>query len=85
LRLRASADARAYEQDDYFSGLDTLLVVYGIDGQVIAQNDDAADGSGDAELTLTLPITGLYRIEVRSAGLATGGAYTLEAELLGVE
>ena len=81
LTLRASADVRAYEVEDYFTGLDTLLVVFEPDGKVVAQNDDADDGSGDAELTFTLPMTGVYRVEVRSAGLATGGAYTLSASL----
>jgi WD40 repeat protein/serine/threonine protein kinase len=81
LALRASADVRAYDLDDYFAGLDTQLVVFGIDGRVLAQNDDGPDGSGDAELSVTLPISGLYRIEVRSAGLATGGDYTLEVSV----
>jgi len=81
MTLRASADVRAYEVEDYFAGLDTLLVIFAPDGHVVAQNDDADDGSGDAELTFTLPMAGVYRVEVRSAGLATGGAYTLSASL----
>lgn len=81
LTVRASADIRAYDVEDYFAGLDTLLVVFDPEGQVIAQNDDAADGSGDAELTFTLEKAGIYRIEVRSAGLSTAGKYRLIASL----
>jgi WD40 repeat protein/serine/threonine protein kinase len=81
LTLRASANQRAYDVDDYFTGLDTLLVVFGPDGSVVAQNDDAPDGSGDAELTIEITDAGIYRIEVRSAGLATGGGYVLTAAL----
>jgi hypothetical protein len=78
LTVRASADVRAYDLEDYFAGLDTLLVVFAPDGRVIAQNDDATDGSGDAELTFIVARTGIYRIEVRSAGLSTAGSYQLE-------
>lgn len=82
LTVRASADIRAYDVEDYFTGLDTLLVVFGPDGRVVAQNDDAADGSGDAELTFSVEMAGIYRIEVRSAGLSTAGDYTLTAALV---
>jgi hypothetical protein len=82
LSIRASAEIRAYDLEDYFAGLDTLLVVFDSEGRVIAQNDDAADGSGDAEIILTLDRNGLYRIEVRSAGLSTGGAYSLDVTLV---
>lgn len=82
LSIRASADVRAYDLEDYFAGLDTLLVVFDVEGRVIAQNDDAADGSGDAEIILTLERNGLYRIEVRSAGLATSGTYRLDVTLI---
>lgn len=58
--------------------LDTLLVVRAPDGSLLAANDDAADDDTDSILTgITLPQAGTYRIEVRSWGSQTAGAYTL--------
>jgi WD40 repeat protein len=69
---------------------DSLLRVYSPDGTLLAENDDV-DGTmlpvGSVADTnsqisnLTLPIDGVYRLEIRSAyGGVTSGAYTLVIE-----
>jgi hypothetical protein len=57
------------------SPLDLELTVFGPDGKQFATNDDAA-GTTDAELTLTAPADGAYRIVVtdRSGKSGTRGA-----------
>lgn len=57
------------------SPLDLELTVFGPDGKQVATNDDAA-GTTDAELTLTAPADGAYRIVVtdRSGKSGTRGA-----------
>ncbi len=58
--------------------LDTLLVIRAPDGTLLAANDDAADDDTNSILTgIVLPDAGMYRIEVRSWGSQTAGAYTL--------
>ena len=62
--------------------LDTMLLVYGPDGALLAANNDIADlMNTDSRITdLVLPADGVYHIEVRSSNDATTGDYTLVIE-----
>lgn len=61
--------------------LDTLLILLGPDGRLIADNDDRTDGtSTDSLLQVTLPEAGLYTIVATRYGQVIGGTegnYTL--------
>ncbi len=59
--------------------LDTRLIVYAPDGEILAEADDIQNGLDTDALIedLTLTAAGQYRIEVRSYAEQTGGAYTL--------
>lgn len=66
--------------------LDTYLIIRAPDGSVIAENDDNEEVPEDdvaitnSFITITLPRSGLYQIEVRSYDDDTGGAYTLQID-----
>ncbi len=64
--------------------LDTLLTLYDPAGQIIAWADDSV-ASTDSEITLTLPQTGQYLVEVARFGRERGftsGNYRLDLALL---
>lgn len=58
---------------------DSYLVLYESNGALIAENDDLADGTRDASLTLDLD-PGCYRIEATSFSAGETGGYTLSVE-----
>lgn len=58
---------------------DSYLGVYDAEGGVIAENDDAVEGSIDASLTLELE-PGCYRIEATSYNFEETGTYTLSVD-----
>jgi len=87
--IRVLADRPAGRQADNEERLernlfDTYLYVYGPDGELIAENDDNEDlpdedvEKTNSSVTITLPVTGTYTIEVRSWDDRSGGRYTLE-------
>lgn len=85
LRIRVEADRPArtgedVERDD--EGFDTLLIVHGINGAQLAQDDDIEDGVITNSLIerVRLPSDGEYQIEVRSWDNQSGGTYTLIIE-----
>lgn len=63
---------------------DTYLIVRDPTGEIIAENDDNEELSPEDEaitnsfISITLPRSGLYQIEVRSYDDESGGAYTLD-------
>src|SRR5690606_39038063 len=59
--------------------MDGLLVLYGPNRQVIAQNDNAY--GGDSFLAVTLPSDGEYTLEVRDARYAGSGRYPYCVEI----
>ncbi|MGB7314238.1 MAG: tetratricopeptide repeat protein [Nodosilinea sp.] len=54
---------------------DTYLIVFGPEGNRVAENDDG-DGS-NARVRLTLPVTGTYRVRATSYGAGEVGSYQL--------
>jgi hypothetical protein len=67
------------ERQREFGLLDPTLVFYAPDGSILAESDDLENGlATDAYIdSITLPQTGIYRIEVRSYQTQTGGGYRL--------
>ena len=61
------------------SEFDAYLYVYDAAGGLLAENDDAAEGSTDAGLSLQV-VPGCYRIEVTSLSRGATGAYTLRID-----
>jgi len=53
------------------------------DGQVLAQNDDAAPGDLSSRVELTAPATGTYEVRVRPYAPSTLGSYSLRVASLG--
>ena len=58
---------------------DTYLYVYDADGALLAENDDAEEGSTDAALTLQV-VPGCYRVVVTSFDIEETGGYTLRID-----
>jgi len=84
LSIRVSADRPAnrtwgIERQRESGLLDPTLYVLAPDGSLLAEADDLENGvATDAYLeSITLPQTGVYRIEVRSHQDQTGGSYRL--------
>jgi hypothetical protein len=50
---------------DFYSMLDPVLAVYGPDGKQLKEADDISGENPDAELHLTMPADGQYRVTVR--------------------
>ena len=69
---------------DLQAGLDTRLTIYGPDGNVIGQNDDAEDTSRASEVIFTAPKDGFYfaRVENLAPGDATNRTYCFEVDEL---
>jgi uncharacterized protein (TIGR03437 family) len=65
---------------------DAYLILYGPDGEIIAENDDDGPNSTNSRLAgyyqgrLGIPETGTYTIEVTSPDAGAAGAYTLKLE-----
>jgi hypothetical protein len=64
-----------------FTEGDGVLEVTGPDGAVVAQNDDSAHLGQSPALDLVLPASGVYTVEVRFYGSATG-TYRLTVQRL---
>lgn len=60
---------------------DPYLAIQNPEGQIIGENDDAAEGSSNSQLKITLPMDGAYQIIVNSFDPKGQGKYTLKAEL----
>ena len=56
---------------------DTFLILVGPDEQVIGQNDDASSGTQNSVLTVTLPVTGTYRIIANAYEPTSQGNYVV--------
>lgn len=75
------ANLATHEERIQFELMDTLLVVRGPDGRILALNDDRLPGFTDSILeALELPVDGEYRIEVRTWGSLYAGGYSLMVE-----
>ena len=61
------------------SEFDAYLYVYDAAGALLAENDDAMEGSTDAGLSLQV-VPGCYRIEVTSLSRGATGSYTLRID-----
>lgn len=61
------------------SAFDAYLFVYDADGSLLAENDDVAESSVDAAVTLTF-VPACYRVEVTTFDEAATGPYTLRVE-----
>ena len=59
--------------------MDSLMTLYGPNGQVVAQNDNFF--GGDSFLSVTLPEAGKYTLEVRDARYAGSGRYVYCLEI----
>jgi hypothetical protein len=61
------------ESEDF----DTYLILLGPNDQVIGENDDASSDTLNSELTITLPVTGTYRIIANAYDSNGRGQYIL--------
>src|SRR5690606_14309546 len=63
---------------------DPVLLVFGGDGELLAENDDHENGSTNAAVVMTAPETGTYTVRVNSLPMGDGhlGDYTLRAVVL---
>lgn len=59
------------------SEFDTYLILLGPNDQLLAENDDAASGTRNSTLTITLPITGTYRVIANAYEPSEQGRYLL--------
>lgn len=59
------------------SDFDPYLILVGPDNQVLAENDDAASNTLNSALTITLPVSGTYRIIANAYEASSTGRYTL--------
>ena len=60
---------------------DAVVLVFGPDGDHLAENDDHESGSTNAALIMTAPQTGSYTVRVNSLPMGDGhvGAYSVRA------
>jgi S1-C subfamily serine protease len=56
---------------------DPYVALFGPNGRLVAENDDASETSKNASLTVTLPATGRYRVIVNAYDASGRGRYTL--------
>ncbi|MEL7235360.1 MAG: hypothetical protein AAGK74_12745, partial [Chloroflexota bacterium] len=83
LTLEVNADQPANEADQRIrleqNLLDTLLIVRDPSGDIIAEADDIEEAARTDSIIerLSLPVTGVYTIEVRSYDDLYAGTYTL--------
>lgn len=59
------------------SEFDTYLILLGPNDQVIGENDDASPNTLNSTLTITLPVTGTYRIIANAYDAEGQGRYLL--------
>lgn len=64
--------------------LDPLLVLFDPDGNLLADNDDFAEGSQDAQITFTPPIAGVYTVQA-TRFRETEGTFRLILEVEGAD
>jgi hypothetical protein len=64
------------------NGMDTIVYVYLSNGKLLASNDDIEEGllTDSRIMSLSLPETGTYRIEVHAFKDESKGAYTLNIQ-----
>lgn len=67
------------------SDFDTYLILLDPDGQPIAENDDRSRSNTNAQITLTLPTDGTYRVLANAYDARGRGRYTLRAIDLNAE
>lgn len=56
---------------------DTYLILLGPNDQLLAENDDASSGTRNSTLTITLPVSGTYRVIANAYEPSTQGRYLL--------
>lgn len=80
LNIRVEADNPVNTRQDVSGLLDTYIVIYTPDGEVLTEADDFDEGIiTDSYIRgLSLPEDGSYQIEVRGYNLESGGEYTLK-------
>lgn len=65
--------------------LDTIVTIFGLDGEPLAFNDDIQNGIYDSEISsVTLPADGVYSILVESFGGGSYGDYTIRIEQISI-
>lgn len=78
------ANFASHEERLQLNLMDTLLVVRGPDGSIVALNDDHQRGLTDSALyDVELPADGVYHIEVRTYDNLYAGTYSLMVEVGG--
>jgi S1-C subfamily serine protease len=56
---------------------DPYVAIFGPNGRLVAENDDASDSTKNAFLSVTLPATGRYRVVVNAYDASGRGRYSL--------
>ena len=56
---------------------DPYVAIFGPNGRLVAENDDASDSTKNAFLSVTLPATGRYRVIVNAYDASGRGRYSL--------
>ena len=56
---------------------DTYLILLDPDGQRLAQNDDVSEGNTNSQITIQLPVTGVYRVLANSYDSTGRGDYQI--------
>jgi hypothetical protein len=69
----------------YGSMLDSFLILYNADGQIVASNDDLDGSTTDSRLEATLPKAGIYYVSVQDAHDTGGPAHVYRLVLRGKE
>ncbi|WP_407353383.1 PPC domain-containing protein [Luteimonas sp. R10] len=64
---------------------DTVLILFGPDGDRISENDDQEGGGTDSLLVVSAPVTGTYTVRLNSLPMGEGhtGRYSLRALAVG--
>ncbi|MEB3340599.1 pre-peptidase C-terminal domain-containing protein [Okeania sp.] len=60
------------------SDFDTYLAVFSPSGELLGEHDDISEKNTNSELTITLPVTGKYRVIVNSFDKTGRGKYNLQ-------
>lgn len=59
------------------SDFDTYVALFAPNGRLVGENDDRSDSDNNATLTVTLPVSGRYRVIVNAYDSTGQGRYTL--------
>jgi hypothetical protein len=68
---------RSYTIDLASAAFDSMLILFGPDNTIVAQNDNVAPGGRDARIVVTPTRSGFHVIDAGTAARGATGAYTL--------